>query len=131
MENNTPQNNVTKTFSELVEILAAKLTDKISEDTAKKAITKLKGKLPNLDDVCGLDERICSVRRDIEDQDDRIDSLESDLGDVKSDIEDLCDEDTVREIAQGIVEDELNCQVRGMVKEYLTDNLQITFSFKN
>ena len=142
MENNTPQNDATKTFSELVEILAAKLTDKISEDTAKKAITKLEGKLPNLDEVCGLDERVSAVKRNIEDQDDRIDSLESDLddridslesdlNDVKSDIEDLCDEDTVREIAQGIVEDELNCQVRDMVKEYLTDNLQITFSFKN
>jgi hypothetical protein len=131
MENSTPQNDVTKTFSELVEILAAKLTDKISEDTAKKAMAKLEGKLPNLEEVCGLDSIISSVTRTVEDQDDRIDSLESNLDDVKSDIEDLCDEDTVREIAQGIVEDELNCQVRDMVKEYLTDNLQITFSFKN
>jgi hypothetical protein len=131
MENNTPQNDITKTFSELVEILAAKLTDKISEDSAKKAITKLEGKLPNLDEVCGLDERVSAVKCDVEDQDDRIDSLESNLDDIKSDIEDLCNEDAVREIAQGIVEDELNCQVRDIVKEYLTDNLQITFSFKN
>jgi cell division protein FtsL len=69
--------------------------------------------------------------RDIEDQDNRIDSLKSNLDDVKSDIEDLCNEDAVREIAQSIVENELNFQVCNTVKEYLTENLQITFSFKN
>jgi chromosome segregation ATPase len=136
MENNAPQNDITKTFSELVEILAAKLTDKISEQTASEAMAKLEDRLPSLEEACDLDSRIESLKSkvediDVDDHEDRIDQCESDISDLKDQIDDQPTDDSVREIAQEVVADELNCQLGDMIKQYLTENLQITFSFKN
>jgi uncharacterized coiled-coil DUF342 family protein len=138
MENTTPQNDITKTFSELVEILAAKLTDRISEQTATKAMAKLEGKLPGLDEQCDLHEQIVDLQKQVqaceataEEYEDRIDTLESQVEELREEMQECVTEDGVRQIAQQYLEDELNCQMADMVKEYLTENLQITFSFKH
>jgi uncharacterized coiled-coil DUF342 family protein len=138
MENNTPQNDVTKTFSELVEILAAKLTDRISEDTAKKAMVKLADKLPALDEQCDLHEQLVDLQKQVQgceatagEYEDRIDTLESQVEDLCSEMQECVNEDGVRQIAQEYLEDEFNGQMVDTIKEYLTENLQITFSFKN
>lgn len=142
MENTTPQNDITKTFSELVEILAAKLTDKISDQTATKAMAKLEGKLPGLDEVCDLNSQIVDLQKQVQgceatveeykdDHEDRIDTLESQTEELRDEMRECVTEDGVRNITQQYLEDELNGQLADMVKEYLTENLQITFSFKN
>jgi predicted nucleic acid-binding Zn-ribbon protein len=142
MENTTPQNDITKTFSELVEILANKLTDRISEQTATKAMAKLEGKLPGLDEVCDLNSQIVDLQKQIQaceetveeykdDHEDRIDTLESQAEELRDEMQECVTEDGVRTITQQYLEDELNGQLADMVKEYLTENLQITFSFKN
>jgi uncharacterized coiled-coil DUF342 family protein len=138
MENTTPQNDIAKTFSELVEILANKLTDKISADTATKAMAKLADKLPALDEQCDLHEQIVDLQKQVqgceataEEYEDRIDTLESQVEDLRDEMQECVTEDGVRRVAQQYLEDELNGQMADMVKEYLTENLQITFSFKN
>jgi regulator of replication initiation timing len=146
MENTTPQNDIAKTFSELVEILANKLTDKISADTATKAMAKLADKLPALDEQCDLHEQIVDLQKqvqaceatteeykdDLHDRlEDRIDTLESQVEELREEMQECVTEDGVRTITQQYLEDDLNCQMADMVKEYLTENLQITFSFKH
>jgi chromosome segregation ATPase len=154
MENITPQNDIAKTFSELVEILANKLTDKISADTATKAMAKLTDKLPALDEHCDLHEQIVDLQKQVQgceatveeykdDHEDRIDSLESQTEELRDEMQECVTEDDVHNIAQqyledefngqagDIIRDEVNCQLPGLIKKYLTENLQITFSFKD
>ena len=138
MENTTPQNDIAKTFSELVEILANKLTDKISADTATKAMAKLADKFPTLDEQCDLHEQIVDLQKQVqgceataEEYEDRIANLESQVEELREEMPERVTDDGVRTIAQQYLEDELNGQLADMVKEYLTENLQITFSFKN
>ena len=136
MENTTPQNDIAKTFSELVEILANKLTDRISEQTASEAMVKLTDRLPSLDEACNLDTRIENLKTfiedlDVDDHEDRLDTVESRVEELREEMQECVTEDGVRNIAQEYLEDELNGQMADMIKEYLTENLQITFSFKN
>lgn len=153
MENTTQQNDIAKTFSELVEILAAKLTDKISEQAASEAMAKLEDRLPSLENSCDLDERVTALKKQVECLDvdrideqlgrveDRVDCLDSNLDDVKSELEDIesFDEDRVKDLISDELSDSLrefindeiknSSVIQDSIKQYLTENLQITFNF--